>query len=417
MPNFGTLRVPRNIVFGAGQRRAVAGYGRELGSRALIVTDERLGADRELRDLVDALAAAGVRSRVFAGTMAELPLDCLGAGCKAGASFGADLVIGFGGGSCLDAGKVIALILAHGGQPKDYYGEFAVPGPILPVIALPTTAGTGSEVTPVAVVGDPERAVKVGIASPHLIPHTAICDPELTYSCPPGLTAASGADAMTHAIEAFTNLRREATGSVVHEHVFVGKNALSDHFALLAISHLAAGLKRACDEGGDIEARERVMLGSLSAGLAFGTAGTAAAHAVQYPVGAMTHTAHGVGVAVMMPYVMAFNRDHCEGALAEIARAMGLASDEGTVSGAAVAAVEGVRSLFASIGIPRTIAELGVREDQLALVAEQALGSVRLVKNNPRPLDAASMRLLVDAAFHGGDPLADIPFSETRKAS
>lgn len=397
MSIFGTLRVPRNIVFGAGQRRAVAGYGRQLGTKALIVTDERLGDDKEIRHLVDALAAAGVTSSVFAGTLAELPLGCLSAGCDQGRAFGADLVIGFGGGSCLDAAKIISLILAHGSQPKDYYGEFVVPGPILPVIAVPTTAGTGSEVTPVAVVGDPERVVKVGIASPHLIPHTAICDPELTYTCPRGLTAASGADAMTHAIEAFTNLRRDVSGSTVHEHVFLGKNALSDHFALLAISHLSAGLKRACDNGGDVEARERVMLGSLAAGLAFGTAGTAAAHAVQYPVGAMTHTAHGVGVAVLLPYVMAFNRSHCEDLFGEVATAMGVGDD-------ADAALRGVRSMFASIGIPRTIADLGIRADQLDLVAEQALGSVRLIKNNPRPLDAASMKLLVDAAFHGTEP-------------
>lgn len=410
MSMFGTLRGPRNIVFGAGQRRSVAGFAKELGRRALVVTDERLGDSRELREILDSLSAVGVQSRVFAGTQAELPLECLAQGCDDGRAFGADLVVGLGGGSCLDAAKIIALILTHGGQPKDYYGEFAVPGPTLPVIAVPTTAGTGSEATPVAVVGDPERVVKVGIASPHLIPHTAICDPELTYTCPPALTAASGADAMTHAIEAFTNLRREPTGSVVHEHVFLGKNALSDHYALLAISHLSAGLKRAYDDGSDIEARERVMLGSLAAGLAFGTAGTAAAHAIQYPVGAMTHTAHGMGVAVLMPYVMAFNRDDCSEAMAEIGEAMGIGRS-------AKAAVQGVRSLFASIGIPRTIADLGVREDQLALVAEQALGSVRLVKNNPRPLDAASMRLLVDASFHGHEPSASVAGLETRKAS
>lgn len=410
MSLFGTLRTPRNIIFGAGQRRAAAGYARDLGTRALIVTDERLGDGTEVRELTDSLTAAGVQSRVFSGTLAELPLQCLDAGCEVGRTFGADLVIGLGGGSCLDAGKIISLILAHGGQPKDYYGEFVVPGPILPVIAVPTTAGTGSEATPVAVVGDPERAVKVGIASPHLIPHTAICDPELTYSCPPGLTAASGADAMTHAIEAFTNLRREPTGSVVHEHVFLGKNALSDHYALMAIAHLSAGLKRAYDDGSDVEARERVMMGSLAAGIAFGTAGTAAAHAIQYPVGAMTHTAHGIGVAVLIPYVMAFNRDHCTDAMAEIGEAMGVGRD-------AAAAVESVRSLFASISIPRTIADLGVREDQLTLVAEQALGSVRLVKNNPRPLDASSMRLLVDASFHGHEPTADVGSYETRKAS
>ncbi|MET0744276.1 MAG: iron-containing alcohol dehydrogenase [Microvirga sp.] len=398
---FGTLRTPRNLVFGAGQRGAVPAYARSLGRRALIVTDERLAADSTFAVLVDGIEAAGVATKVFSGTIAELPASCIAEGLAAGRAFDPDLIIGIGGGSCIDAGKVIALLLAHGGEVSGYYGEFKVPGPVLPLIAVPTTSGTGSEVTPVAVIADPERAVKVGIASPHLIPHTAICDPELTYSCPPSLTAISGADALTHAIEAFTTIRREPTPTIVHEHVFLGKNALTDHYALLAISHLTAGLKAAYDDGGDRIARERLMLGATAAGLAFGTAGTAAAHAIQYPVGALTHTPHGAGVAVMMPYVMEFNRSHARGAIAEIADAMGIATDGFDEDRKAGAAIDAVAALFASIGIPRTIADLGVSEDQLPLVAEQAMGAARLIKNNPRPLDPDLMAVLVGAAFHG----------------
>ncbi|WP_454747360.1 iron-containing alcohol dehydrogenase [Ciceribacter selenitireducens] len=401
MSLFATLRTPRNLVFGAGQRLALAGYADALGRRALIVTDERLGADPEFRRLVDGLKAAGLQTRIFDGTIAELPVECIAKAVESGRAADADLVIGIGGGSCLDAAKVVALLLAHGGRVSDYYGEFKVPGPVLPLISMPTTSGTGSEVTPVAVVTDPDRAVKVGIASPHIISHTAICDPELTYSCPPGLTAVSGADALTHAIEAFTTLRRQPTGTIVHEHVFLGKNALSDHYALLAISHIAASLKRAYDNGGDIEARGRLMLGATAAGLAFGTAGTAAAHAVQYPIGAMTHTPHGAGVAVMMPYVMEFNRAYCEPELAEIGKAMGLEAAGRSVSHQAGAAIDAVEQLFASIGIPKTIADLGVRSEQLAQVAEQAMGSARLIKNNPRPIELDTMTTLVDAAFTG----------------
>lgn len=416
MSIFGTLRAPRNIIFGAGQRRAASGYARQLGSKALIVTDERLAADCELRSLVDALTLVGVHSAVFSGTIAELPLDCLAAGSEAGRRMGADLVIGFGGGSCLDAAKIVALVLAHGGHPRDFYGEFKVPGPTLPVIAIPSTAGTGSEMTPVAVVADPEREVKVGIASPHLIPHTAICDPELTYSCPPALTAASGADALTHAIEAFTNRSREATASLTHEHVFLGKNVLSDHFALLAISYLTGSLKQAFDDGTNIEARERVMFGSLAAGLAFGAAGTAAAHAVQYPVGALTHTPHGLGVAVLMPYVMAFNRRHCEAELAQIAGAMGIRSEGQSQGQLAEGAIAAVDALFSSVGIPRTIADLGITAKHLPFVVEQALGSVRLIKNNPRELDQSSMASLVQQAF-SGQPETALDRGDCQKAS
>ena len=416
MSLFGTMRSTRNLVFGTGQRAALPGYAATLGRRALVVTDERLSAEADFHVIVDGLRKAGVDVKVFDRTIAELPLDCINNALEAGAAFGADMVIGIGGGSCLDAAKVAALLLTHGGRASDYYGEFKVPGPVLPLILLPTTAGTGSEVTPVAVITDPDRALKVGIASPHLICHTAICDPELTYSCPPGLTAVSGADALTHAIEAFTTVRREPTGNIVHEHVFLGKNALSDHYALLAISHISASLKRAYDDGQDIEARQRLMFGATAAGLAFGVAGTAAAHAVQYPVGAMTHTAHGAGVAVMMPYVMEFNRSYCEAEIGEIGQAMGLDVKGRPAEQQADPTIDAVATLFASIGIPKTIADLGISKDQLPQVAEQAMGSARLIKNNPRPLDLASMTVLVEAAFSGNrDALrAD---SRLRKAS
>jgi alcohol dehydrogenase len=412
---FGALRTPRNLVFGAGQRRALAGFAASLGRRALVVTDERLSADPEFRELLALIKQAGIDTKVFDRTIAELPIDCIAKGVEAGRGFDADMVIGIGGGSCLDAAKVSALLLAHGGRAQDYYGEFKVPGPVLPLVLLPTTSGTGSEVTPVAVITDPDRAVKVGIASPHLICHTAICDPELTYSCPPGLTAVSGADALTHAIEAYTTLCRQPTGTIVHEHVFLGKNVLSDAYALMAISNIAGSLKAAFDDGNDIAAREKLMLGATAAGLAFGTAGTAAAHAVQYPVGAMTHTPHGAGVAVMMPYVMEFNRSHCETELAEIGQAMGVDDAGRPIAERAVATIDAVDQLFSSIGIPKTIADLGIVEAQLSQVAEQALGSARLIKNNPRPLDMETMSLLVDAAFTG-DRSRLQAFSSNRKA-
>lgn len=413
---FGAVRTPQNILFGAGQRKALPTYAAWVGGRALIVTDERFAADPDFRSLVDAVAMAGVETRVFTGVIAELPVECIAAGVKAGKAFGAKCVIGIGGGSCLDAAKAISLLLTYGGRPSDYYGEFKVPGPILPLILMPTTSGTGSEVTPVAVLTDPDRALKIGIASPYLISNTAICDPELTYSCPPSLTAVSGADALTHAIEAYTTARREPTPALVHEHVFLGKNAFSDHYALLAIQHISASLKQACENGSDHVARERLMFGSMAAGLAFGTAGTAAAHAVQYPVGAMTHTPHGTGVALMMPYVMQINRDWCAPELVEIGQAMGLSLPDGPEEERANATIDAVADLFASVGIPKSLAELGIRQDQLSTVEEQSLGIARLIKNNPRPLDASSMRLLVGAAF-AGDRVSLKVRTNQRKAS
>lgn len=398
---FGAVRAPRNLVFGSGQRLALPNYASALGKRALIVTDERMVGETVFVELHDQLKAAGLMVSVFSGTLPELPAECIAGGVTKGRAFQADLIVGIGGGSCMDAAKIIALLLAHGGDIADYYGEFKVPGPVLPLICLPTTAGTGSEVTPVAVVSDKGRAVKVGIASPHLIPHTAICDPELTYGCPPGLTAVSGADALTHAIEAFTTAPRAPGGTVVHEHVFLGKNVLSDLYALEAIRLIGRSLARAVRDGAEREARADMMLGASLAGLAFGTAGTAAAHAVQYPIGALTNTAHGLGVAAMMPYVMEFNLPMATEAMAEIAVAMGLPVGELSTAEQAAAAIDGVASLFAEVGIPPDIKALGMSEDKLDWTAEQALAATRLVKNNPRPLDRDSMGLLVTAAYHG----------------
>ena len=315
MSIFGAMRLPRSVLFGGGQRRALGVVTAGLGRRALVCTDARLSADPSFRDMLADLNGAGVETRVYDQTQPDLPIDSILGCVKAVSDFCPDVVLGVGGGSCMDLAKVVAVLLRHGGDIRDYYGEFKVPGPLMPLVAIPTTAGTGSEVTPVAVVADTERGLKVGIASPHLIPMIAICDPELTATCPARLTATSGADALTHAVEAFTTLARPVDPMLTQEHVFVGKNALSDHFAKLAVASVWQGLPRAYRDGSDMAAREHLMLGSLAAGCAFGTAGTAAAHALQYPVGNLTHTPHGDGVATLLPYVMQFNRPQLYGRL------------------------------------------------------------------------------------------------------
>ncbi len=401
MTSFGVLRAPRAIHFGGGQRRALPALTRQLGTRAFLCTDARMAAEPAFRDMVDGLRRLGVTTEVYDGTLAELPLSCVTDCAGRARVFGPDVMVAVGGGSCLDLAKVAGVLLAHGGRPQDFYGEFKVPDAIVPIVAVPTTSGTGSEVTPVAVLGDPERALKVGIASPFLIPTVALCDPELTHSCPPGLTAASGADALTHAIEAFTAKRRPATPGLALEHVFVGKNMISDRNAFEAVRLIMGSLRRAVEDPGDATARSDMMLGSLLAGLAFGTAGTAAAHAIQYPVGTLTSTAHGLGVAALLPYVMRFNRTHCEAELADLATAFEPRHAGTAPADRAGALIDAVTDLFQTIGIPASLAALGVTEDRLDWIAEHALGVERLLKNNPRPIDGVAMRGLVQAAFDG----------------
>ncbi|WP_158971200.1 iron-containing alcohol dehydrogenase [Chachezhania sediminis] len=393
MTLFGTIRAPRELIFGTGQRDALGKVAAKLGRRALVVTDERLAGDTMFRAMIAQLEACGLQVRVDSSTLPDVPVGTAVASAEAARDFVPDLVIGVGGGSCLDMAKCVAVLLTHGGKPQDYYGEFMVPGPVLPLIAVPTTAGTGSEATPVAVLSDDERQLKVGISSPYIIPTASICDPDLTLTCPKSLTAIAGADALTHAIEAFTAIRRTPTPGLAQERVFVGKNATSDHFALTAIGLLWEGLERACADGSDADARARVMMGATTAGLAFGVAGTAAAHAIQYPVGALTHTAHGAGVACLMPYVMAWNAPVIGPELDRVAGLIGVAS------GAEV--IPAIAALFDRIGIPRTLRDLGLEEDRLDWVAEQSCGIARLIQNNPRPLPPEDMRRLVGAAFHG----------------
>lgn len=393
MTLFGTIRAPRELIFGSGQRDSLGKVAASLGTRALVVTDERLAGDAQFHAMIAQLESAGLAVRVDASTLPDVPVETAVASAEAARDFAPDLVVGVGGGSCLDMAKCVAVLLTHGGTPQDYYGEFLVPGPVMPLIAVPTTAGTGSEATPVAVLSDSDRQLKVGISSPHIIPTVSICDPDLTLTCPPALTAIAGADALTHAIEAFTAIRRAPVPGLAQERVFVGKNATSDHFALSAIGLLWQGLEAACADGSDAQARANVMLGATTAGLAFGVAGTAAAHAIQYPVGALTHTAHGAGVACLMPYVMAWNAPEIGPELEQIAGVIGLRN--GTEVIPAIAA------LFGRIGIPATLRDLGLAEDKLDWVSEQSCGIARLIQNNPRPLPPEDMRRLVGAAFHG----------------
>ncbi|RWC50654.1 MAG: iron-containing alcohol dehydrogenase [Mesorhizobium sp.] len=401
MTLFAAIRLPREILFGKGQRQVLPDVAARYGRRAFICTDERFAGTSVFAEMIASLKEASIEVLVHDRTLPDVPRDSV-AVCVAEASgFRPDMVIGIGGGSCLDMAKCAALLISHGGRLQDYYGEFKVPGPTLPLIAVPTTAGTGSEVTPVAVISDPERTLKVGISSPHLIAVVALCDPDLTLTCPPGLTAIAGADALTHAIEAFTAARRGTDPTLPQKHVFVGKSGLTDHFALLAIKLLGRSLEKAFRDGSDEDARADVMMGALAAGCAFGTAGTAAAHAVQYPVGALTHTAHGLGVATMLPYVMRYNLSAATNEIAETGAALGLPRTGNPPEQAAAATINEVARLFGAIGIPKTLAELGLPADKVDWTAEQALGIDRLIKNNPRSFDIVAMQRLVKAAYDG----------------
>ena len=397
MPDRGVLRAPREVLFGVGVVEGTGQLARRLADRVLVVTDPTLAAGDAVGRVLGALRSAGVEVDVFDGGVSELPLDVVLDAIRRARTLAPQCVVGVGGGSSIDLAKLVALGVAHGEDLRSFYGEEQVPGPVAPVIGIPTTAGTGSEVTPVAVLTDPAAVLKVGISSRYLIPTYALVDPVMTYGCPPSVTAHAGIDALAHAVEAFTAAARVLPPGA--DAVFVGKNSLSDGFALEAVRQIASNLIAA--QGDDPAARAALAYGSLCAGLAFGSAGTAVAHALQYPIGARTHTPHGLGTGLLLAYAMSFNRRVRLSELAAIGRAMGAANEHDDEEDSARAAISAVAALAIAVGVPRSLAELGVSERELPELARQALGVTRLLVNNPREPDEADLIEILRAAWRG----------------
>ncbi|MEI7780042.1 MAG: iron-containing alcohol dehydrogenase, partial [Actinomycetes bacterium] len=288
---------------------------------------------------------------------------------------------------------------AHGGELSDYYGESLVPGPTLPVVAIPTTAGTGSEVTPVAVFGDERRKLKAGVSSTYLLPAWAIDDPQLTLTCPPSVTAHSGLDALSHAIESLCTASYDTFAEDLElGRIFSGKNAYSDALAMKAVGLIATSLRNAVSNGHDLVAREQMMLASLLAGMAFGAAGTGVTHALQYPIGAMTKTPHGLGIALMLPAVMRFNAAVRVQELAQIARLLEPALDLDDAA-AALEAADAVARLGTDVGVGVGLASIGITSADIAGIARDAIGIERLIRLNPRPLTVADLELILASAL------------------
>ena len=377
----GTLRLPDRVHFGYGTRAQLPAVVRVHGRRVLVVVDPFLEHSPLFIETVALLTAADLVVRVYSDITPELPVDTLDAAATAVRDFDAEVIVAVGGGSTLDAAKLIALLCAHRGPLSRYYGENLVPGPVVPIVALPTTAGTGSEVTPVAVVSDPDKALKVGISSPFLVPAAAIVDPELTLGAPAGVTAFSGIDALVHAVESYT-ARPLAIGWTSAAPVFTGQNLLTEALSLQAARHLGPWLATAVREPANRRARHEVALGALLAGIAFGSTGTHLCHALQYPIGALTKTPHGLGTGLMLPYVLDALRaeDENAGRIAALGAAIeGLPAEKATAGRTVARIVE----LNREIGVPSTLAEIGVPAAELPRIADLALASQRLVAIAP----------------------------------
>jgi alcohol dehydrogenase class IV len=265
---------------------------------------------------------------------------------------------------------------------------------------VPTTAGTGSEVSAASVLTDTDNHIKVGILSNYLRPRVAVVDPLLTVSCPPKVTADSGIDALTHAIEAYTAVDNATFPLPAGERtVYQGRHPMGDVLAEKAIALIGANLRRAVARADDLDAREGMALGATLAGMAFSNVGVAAVHALEYPVGGATHCSHGAGNGLLLPYVMRFNLPARRQRFATIARLLGenvTGLDEAEAAEAAVTAVERLRT---DIGIPNRLRELGVAKEQLRPFAEKAFGIKRILRVNPRPVTVDDLEGILQAAY------------------
>lgn len=398
----GVLRQPAMVYYGPGQRALIPQVVASVGQHVLVCTDERMATTPVFEEVVTALKAEGLAVQVYAKVEPDLPRENLVDLLSAMDGERPDVLLGFGGGSVMDFAKVAAQLIAYGGDVRDLYGENLVRAPGIPVVCVPTTGGTGAEATCAAVVYDGERGMKLGVTSAYIEPYAAVIDPELTLTCPPGLTAATGADALTHLVESFTSQAKNPSTEDIRKHVYVGKNVLADMYARHGLSLLGASLEKVAASPDDLSARADTMLGAFCAGVAICTAGTAGAHAIQSPMGAITHTAHGLGVGALLPYVMRFNLPERVAEMAEVGRLLGAraADDEGQLAQAR-AAILRVEELLSALGVPPTLRELGLEPSMFDFVASQSMLATRLLANNPRELTHESVLEILQRGYDG----------------
>ena len=365
-----TIQGARKMVFGAG---AVSTLAEEIGkfgaTKVLVVMDQGLSRLDFPDRIMGPLKAGGIEATLFDDLEPEPSPASADAGAALAKKLGVDLVIGVGGGSSMDVAKAVAMLAKNPGSATDYIGLGLVKQSGLPTIMIPTTAGTGSEVTFTAVFTMRESKSKGGINDDKLYPHLALLDPELTLDCPPHVTAYTGMDALTHAIESYTSLNA---------------NAVSDIYALEAIRLIGANLREAVFHGNDLEARTNMLLGSYLAGLGLANAGVGAVHALAYPLGAFFGINHGTANAVLLPYVMEFNIPASVDRFSDVAWAMGEPCTELSQRDAAAVSVEAVLALSEDIGIPEGLTDLEIPADAVEEMAAAAMKVARPIANNPR---------------------------------
>ena len=384
MTDFTFETTPR-IICQDGAAARLAQYAREHGmQRVLLVTDRGLLSSGVLGDALASFDGSLVGLSVFDGVEADPPeASVLSAVAQARAE-SVDGVIGIGGGSSLDTAKLVALLSRTPQLLADAYGVGRAVGPRWPLIQVPTTAGTGSEVTPIAIVTTPTNE-KQGVVSSVLYPDLALLDATLTVTLPPRVTAMTGIDAMVHAIEAYTSRHR--------------KNLLSDALSVRALTVLSEFLPRVLREGNDLNARRAMLQGSLLAGMAFANAPVAAVHALAYPIGGHFHVPHGLSNALVLLPVLAFNLPVADALYAELSVALRREGRPVCTQPSGEAFLHAMSEQVAGLGLEQTLREVGVTAADLPMLAADAMKVQRLLVNNPRDVTYDNALALYRQAF------------------
>jgi len=383
-----TLLQPQRLVFGCGCVAECLAYLESLAPAHLyIVTSAALASVAS--SLQAELGRAGVSASVDTGIKGEPTIADFEAVTERARQSKATCILGLGGGSVLDVAKLVAAFVSGSQSIGEAFGIGLLHARACHLVCMPTTSGTGSEVSPNAILLDEDAKLKKAVISPHLVPDATFIDPELTVTLPAAVTAATGLDALAHCIEAYTNK---------FAHPFV------DLYALEGIALCGRFLLRAVQSGGDIEAREGMSLASLYGGLCLGPVNTAAGHALAYPLGGRYHITHGVSVALVQPHVFRFNAEATPARHAAVARALGIADGPGSLE----TALEGARTigqLTKDCGLDSNLGAYGVSADDIPALAASAMTVTRLLRNNPRPVTEADCVHIYRDCFHPGDAL------------
>jgi alcohol dehydrogenase len=370
-------RQPKTLITGVGALDHLGDEARKLGgTKALIITDKGVCGSGMLPVVEQVLKAAGLEVGIYADSVPEPPMESVQEIVSLCEKGGYDIVVGFGGGSPVDVAKAVAVLVNTGHTVYDYVGVDKVPRKGLPIIAIPTTAGTGSECTAIAIFANEKLNVKQGVVSPFLMPNIALIDPALTVSCPAGVTAASGMDALIHNIEAYISVN-----ATMH----------TDSLAYEGVRLISQSIRTAVYDGSNMWARENMAIGAMMGGIAFGNAGVGAVHALSYPIGGMFHVPHGIANTMVLPWAMELNMLACQRWFKEIGEAMGENMDGLSDGDAARKTLAALRQLAEDLCVPQYLSDVNIPESAIPDLVEGALTQGRLWANNPRKFTKADM--------------------------